>query len=157
MSPIVSPRRPLERSRQPALSVADGCGEPSAAQTAAQTTGDQDTTEPRRPALRIVADEREEAGTDGAPVLLAGADAGRRAVLRAEFGATLPPRTPFSEAGDVSEVLKRARSSRMVIVAGDLEDADAESLMRLLGRRHPRLPVISVDAAVMPAVAGAHG
>ena len=107
---------------------------------------------PRRPALRIVAGDRHEV----TPVLLAGADACRRALLRAEFSATLPPRTPFSEAEDVSEVLERAPSSRMVILAGDLDDADAQSLMRLLGRRHPRLPVISVDAA-MPVAAGGHG
>ena len=59
------------------------------------------------------------------PVLLAGADANRRAVLRAEFGATLPRRTTFSEADDVSGVLERAPSSRMVILAGGLDDADA--------------------------------
>jgi DNA-binding NtrC family response regulator len=80
-----------------------------------------------------------------APVLLAGADANRRAVLRAEFGATLPHRTTFSEADDVSEVLERAPSSRMVILAGRLDDADADATMRLLGARHPQLPVICVE------------
>lgn len=79
------------------------------------------------------------------PVLLASADAQQRALLRAELGAQLPSRTPFAEADDVSSVLERARFSRMVVLAGDLADADAESLMRLLGHRHPELPVISVQ------------
>ncbi len=154
MSPIVSPRHPRGHSHQPPLSahqpllsVQGGRGEPREPQT-----GGLDLSEPRRPALRLVAEENHEV----APVLLAGADASRRAVLRAEFGATLPPCTPFSEAEDVSEVLERAPSSRMVILAGDVDDADAQSLMRLLGRRHPRLPVISVDAT-MPVAAGGHG
>jgi hypothetical protein len=155
MSPIVSPRRPRERSHRPVLRVLGGHGEPSEPPAAA---GDLDTAESREPALRIVADESREAAPvlEATSVLLAGADAGRRAILRAELGATLPPRTPFSEAEDIMEVLERAPSSRMVVLAGDLDDADAESLMRLLGRRHPLLPVISVGA-VMPAVAGAHG
>ncbi len=80
-----------------------------------------------------------------APVLLAGADAPRRAILRAELGATLPARTTFSEAADISEVLERAPSSRMVVLAGGLHDADAGATMRLLGARHPQLPVIRVE------------
>jgi DNA-binding NtrC family response regulator len=91
-----------------------------------------------------------------APVLLAGADARRRAILRAELAATLPRRTTFSEAQDIAEVLERAPRSRMVVLAGDLDDADAESLMRLLGARHPQLPVICVEEP-MPAVAGGRG
>jgi hypothetical protein len=146
MSPIVSPR-PREGSDRPVLRVLSGHAEQSE-----RRTDDFDIPASTRPALRIVAGEPSEA----APVLLAGADARRRAVLRAEFGATLPSRTRFSEADDISEVLERARSSRMVILAGDLEDVDAESLMRLLGRRHPRLPVICVEES-MPAVAGGRG
>jgi len=91
-----------------------------------------------------------------APVLLAGADANRRAVLRAEFGAKLSRRTTFLQADDVSEVLERAPSSRMVILAGRLDDADADATMRLLGARHPRLPVICVEEP-MPVAAGGRG
>jgi len=86
-----------------------------------------------------------------APVLLAGANAW----LRAELRATLPPRTVFAEASDVAEVLERARSSRLVILAGDLDDADAESMMHLLGQRHPQLPVVCVEEP-MPAAAVGH-
>lgn len=146
MSPIVSPR-PRERSGRPVLRVLGGHAEQSE-----RRTDSFDMPAPTRPTLRIVASESSEA----APVLLAGADAHRRAILRAEFGATLPARTRFSEADDISEVLERAQCSRMVILAGDLEDVDAESLMRLLGRRHPRLPVICVEES-MPAVAGGRG
>jgi DNA-binding NtrC family response regulator len=89
-----------------------------------------------------------------APVLLAGADANRRAVLRAEFGAALPWRARFSEADDVSEVLERAPSSRMVILAGRLDDADTGATMRLLGARHPRLPVICVEESASVAAGG---
>jgi uncharacterized protein YbjT (DUF2867 family) len=86
-------------------------------------------------------------------VLLAGASERIRATLRAELGATLPSRTRWVEADDVAGALEHAAHSRMVILAGDLDDADTESLLRLLGRRHPELPVICVDAP-LPAVAG---
>jgi hypothetical protein len=89
-------------------------------------------------------------------VLLAGADERGRAILRAEFSTTLPPRTRWIEADDIASVLERAAYSRMVILAGDLQDADADSLIRLLGRRHPELPVIYVDAP-LPVAAGGRG
>jgi hypothetical protein len=146
MNPVVSPRR-RERSHPPVLRVLGRQGEPRV-----PAADDLDFRERRGPALRIVPGD----GRESAPVLLAGADACRRGMLRAEFGATLAPRTAFSEAQDVAGVLERAPSSRMVILAGDLDDADAESLMRLLGRRHPRLPVICVDAP-MPSAAGMGG
>lgn len=150
MSPIVSPRSRAD-SRRPALRALG-----SSERHEPRTDG-LDATEPRRPALRIVpGGGRESAPHDVAPVLLAGADAGRRAALRIEFAATLPPRTRWVEADDVAGVLERAAHSRMAILAGDLDDADAAALMRLLGRRHPELPVICVDAR-MPAVAGGCG
>ena len=85
------------------------------------------------------------------PVLLAGADPRRRAQLRAEIGATLPPRTAFAEADAVCDVLERAPASRLVILAGDLGDGSAESLVRLLGSRHPQLPVVTIESG-MPRV-----
>lgn len=80
------------------------------------------------------------------PVLLAGADAARRAALRAELGGTLPQSTPFTEADSVFELLERAAASRLVVLAGDLDDTSAQSVMRIVGERYPRLPVISVEA-----------
>ncbi len=44
----------------------------------------------------------------------------------------------------------------MVVLAGDLDDADADSLMRLLGQRHPQLPVVCVEEPPLVA-AGRHG
>jgi hypothetical protein len=150
MSSILSPRS-REGLRRPLLRALS-----AASERREQPTHGLDATEPRRATLRIVPDAGCETASHLAPVLLAGADAGGRAVLRAEFGATLPPRTRWVEAYDVAGVLERAAYSRMAILAGDLDDADAESLMRLLGRRHPELPVICVDAP-MPAVAGGRG
>jgi hypothetical protein len=150
MSPIVSPRAHAG-SRRPALRALDS-GEPRE-----HPEEDLAASARRRPALRIVPDGgRESAPRDLAPVLLAGADASVRAILRAEFRATLPSRTEWVEADDVAGVLELAAHSRMAILAGDLEDADADSLISLLGRRHPELPVICVDAP-MPAVAGGRG
>jgi len=115
----------------------------------------------RRPALRLVPGGRRdpdpsERASAAAPMLLAGASGHGREILRAELGATLAPRTRWVEAADVAGVLEHAASSRMVILTGDLEDAGAESLMRLLGRRHPELPVIRVDSP-LPAAAGGCG
>jgi hypothetical protein len=150
MSPIVSPRS-REGSRRPVLGVL-GPGDPSES-----SDHRLEATESRRPALRIVPDAGRETAMRVAPVLLAGADERGRAILRAEFGATLPPRTSWVEADDIAGVLERAAHSRMVILAGDLDDADAESLMRLLSRRHPELPVICVDAPLPAVAAGERG
>jgi hypothetical protein len=91
-----------------------------------------------RPALRIVS---------GPPrVLVAGADACRRATLLDELTQTLPAATVFDEAGAVCEVLEHAPTSRMAVLAGDLDDAPAESVMQLLAQRHPGLAVLSVNA-----------
>ena len=149
MTGIVSERSRRD-SRRPVLRVLDR-GERSA-------FADErvDGTESSRPELRLVGDRGREPAPRVAPVLLAGADERSRAMLRAEFGATLPPRTRWVEASDVAEALERAVHSRMVILAGDLDDADSESLMRMLGRRHPELPVICVEAP-QQAVAGVCG
>jgi hypothetical protein len=79
------------------------------------------------------------------PVLLAGADAARRAALRTELGGTLPQSTPFAEAESVFELLEHAAASRLVVLAGDLDDTSAQSVRRIVGERYPRLPVISVE------------
>ncbi|HEY2535561.1 MAG TPA: hypothetical protein VGI24_01090 [Solirubrobacteraceae bacterium] len=140
MNPIVSEELRRE-PRRPILRLLDR-GERS-------TSSEErlDRTDPRRTEPRLVADGGREPSPRAAPMLLAGADAQCRAILRAEFGATLPPRTRWMEAGDVAQALEGAAHSRMVILAGDLDDADAESLMHMLSRRHPELPVIRVEAS----------
>jgi hypothetical protein len=89
----------------------------------------------------------------GAPVLLVGADAGTRALLRTDLAAGLPRGTRFVEARDVSQTLERAPFCRVAILAGDLPDSDADSLMHLLARHHPHLAVLRVQAEPVCAVA----
>jgi hypothetical protein len=89
------------------------------------------------PALRVVA---------GPPrILLAGADAERRATLLDELSRRLPESTVFEQANTVCEALEHAPDTRMAFIAGDLDDAPAESLMQTLAHRHPALPVLIVD------------
>jgi hypothetical protein len=90
-----------------------------------------------RPALRLV--------ESGSPILIAGADTPRRAALLADLTETLPAGTIFEELGTLAEVLERAPASRMVILNGGLEDVSGSALMRILGQRHPTLPVISLE------------
>jgi hypothetical protein len=89
----------------------------------------------------------ERAALDSAPpVLVAGRDSARRAILLKELTEIMPGSTVFEEVGAFSEVLEHAPSSRMVIFSGDLPDVPAESFTGILGRRHPRLPVVRLDA-----------
>ncbi len=99
---------------------------------------------PHPPALRVIAGPTR--------ILLAGADAERRATLLDELSQTLPESTVFEQADAVCEALEHASGSRMAFIAGDLDDAPAESLMQTLAHRHPELPVLIVDGP-----AEAHG
>jgi hypothetical protein len=83
-------------------------------------------------------------------VLIVGADPVQRASLLDQLARSMPAHTPFTEASAISEVLESAPASRMVVLSGDLDDAPAESLMRLLGHRHPRLPIVSIGTAAAP-------
>ena len=89
------------------------------------------------PALRVIAGPTR--------ILLAGADADRRATLLDELSQTLPQNTVFEQADAVCEALEHASGSRMAFIAGDLDDAPAESLLQTLAHRHPELPVLIVD------------
>ena len=129
MSSLASQPRPRERSHRPALRL-----------TGARRSDAPREIVPGRPALTV---------------LVAGADAYRRAILRAELASTLPRMTRFCEAEEVAQVLEHAADSRLVVLAGDLRDAEAESLMRLLGQRHPQLPVVCLDEEPVHASAGA--
>lgn len=104
--------------------------------------------------LRLV--EPEKVGQDRRPentrprhthscVLLAGADETGRQKLRQELSRTLKPGTVFVEASEAWEVVQEAPGSRMVMLTGDLREASAESIMRVLGRRHPDIPVLRLD------------
>ncbi len=85
------------------------------------------------------------------PVLLAGADSAQRAAVLHDLTHTLPDGTSFEEAATFWEVLARAPESRIVVLAGDLEDGSARALKHTLSDRYPYVPVISLSA---PALAG---
>lgn len=87
-----------------------------------------------------------EAPAPSPPVLIAGRDSARRAMLLKELSEIMPGSTVFEEVGAFSEVLEHAPGSRMVVFSGDLPDVPAESFTRVLARRYPRLPVVRLDA-----------
>jgi hypothetical protein len=87
-----------------------------------------------------------ELGGRMAHVLVAGADTSSRLRMLGELRNLLPASTRFLEAHETWEVLALAAGSRMVVLTGDLGDISTESLVRLLGRRHPTLPVLAVDS-----------
>jgi hypothetical protein len=109
------------------------------------------------PQLRLL-DSSGRQGTDDRPmgslrpskssrrcILLAGADAKRRKSLRKELAVTLPAGTKFLEAEESWQLLQQAPASRMVMLTGDLSDISSDALTRLLGYRHPTLPVLTLN------------
>jgi len=78
-------------------------------------------------------------------VLIAGATAFRRTAVREQLRERLAPETAFSEASVLWEVLNTAATSSMVVLAGDLDDVSAKSLMHMVSHRYPELPVVSLD------------
>jgi hypothetical protein len=90
-----------------------------------------------RPGLRLV--------EHGSPILIAGEHSPRRAALLADLAETLPEGTVFEELTTLAGVLERAPASRMVILDGLLEEISGSAVARILGQRHPALPVINLD------------
>jgi hypothetical protein len=130
MSPTQTLLRTRSRAlRTPALRLVQGQGSPHP-----EALRGQDSP---APALRVV--------DRPTRVLLAGADADRRATLLDELSQTLPANTVFEQADAVCGALEHAPGSRMAFITGDLDDAPAESLMQTLAHRHPELPVMVVD------------
>jgi hypothetical protein len=84
---------------------------------------------------------------DREQVLVAGSDASARASMLAELRSLLPAETCFVEASETWEMIARSAGSRMVVLTGDLGEASASSLLRLLARRNPALPVLVVGDA----------
>jgi hypothetical protein len=79
------------------------------------------------------------------PVLLAGGAQSARTAVLSELAESMPPSTSFEQAGAIWEVLARAPQSKMVILSGELEGIPAQSLMQMLGHRHPQVPVVCLD------------
>ncbi len=85
---------------------------------------------------------------DDSAVLVAGPDPAGRADVLQSLAAVMPARTLFQEVGTFWEVLVRAPAIRMVVLSGELDGIPTESLLHVLGNRHPELPVVSLgDAA----------
>ncbi|HEY3758460.1 MAG TPA: hypothetical protein VGL37_01760 [Solirubrobacteraceae bacterium] len=84
------------------------------------------------------------AAPERSQILIAGADPARRAEVLADLTEALPADTQFGEAGAAWEVLEQAPASGVVMLAGDLDEVTAESLMNVLGHRHPSLPVVAL-------------
>jgi hypothetical protein len=151
MSAIATPHDRPRSVRRPALWLMPGF----AAGTDAAAGSDAAAGPFERPALRLVDDEAagrpvEEGASglaeEGPCILVAGADPRLRAAVRSELAGAMEPGTIFEEAGMVWEVLEQAPRSGVVMLAGDLRDASAAGLTRLLAQRHPRLPIVALDA-----------
>lgn len=99
-----------------------------------------------RPAPHLVSDAP---ASEANPILVAGRDPAQRAAVLEELSQSLPQDTTFEQAGAFWEVLVRAPSSRMVVLSGALDDLPTLSLMRMLGHRHPGLPVVSLDVPAL--------
>jgi hypothetical protein len=77
-------------------------------------------------------------------ILVAGADPIQRAAVLHDLSKTLPDSAQIGEACAVAEVLEQASSSSVVMLAGDIGEFSAESMMHMLGDRHPALPVVAL-------------
>jgi hypothetical protein len=93
---------------------------------------------------------------DTSPVLVAGRDPGGRANAIDSLSEIMPKRTLFQEVGTFWEVLVRAPAIRMVVLTGELDGIPTESVLHMLGRRHPGLPVVSLDAPASAEDGGPH-
>jgi hypothetical protein len=90
------------------------------------------------------------------PILIAGRDRASRAEVLDSLSEEMGPDATFEQADTFSEVLLRAPAARMVVLSGELDGIPPESLRRKLARRHPDLPVATLDARAQRAGAGTH-
>ena len=109
----------------------------------------------RRPPARFERSQRV-SREDAASILIAGRDPASRAEVLESLSEEMGPDATFEQAETFSEVLLRAPASRMVVLSGELDGMPPESLRRKLARRHPNLPVATLDAPAQRAGAGAH-
>lgn len=83
---------------------------------------------------------------DGPHILVAGADAARRTAVLRELAGAFGAHARFEETDRIWDVLQRAPFNQVVMLTGDLADGSADSTMRILGRRHPGLPVVTLGS-----------
>lgn len=87
---------------------------------------------------------------DGRPrVIVVGGEATHRRTVREHVRATLGD-ARVCETSDLWDVLVQAPTSHLVILAGDLAEAPADELERLLGHRHPELKVLAAAGDLVP-------
>ena len=108
----------------------------------------------RRPPARFERSQRA-SREHGSAILIAGRDRASRAEVLESLSEEMGPDATFEQAETFSEVLLRAPASRMVVLSGELDGMPPESLRRKLARRHPDLPVATLDARAQRAGAGA--
>jgi hypothetical protein len=78
-------------------------------------------------------------------VVIADADAARRAALLDGLTQKLPASTVFLEAATVTRVLEHARGSRMVVIGGALHEVPTTTLKHILERHCPGVQVVDVS------------
>jgi hypothetical protein len=78
-------------------------------------------------------------------VLVVGIDAEARTHMLDELREVLPSGARFVETEETWEALALAEGSQMAVLVGDLEELSGASLARLLARRQPTLPVLTVS------------
>src|ERR1700739_2771113 len=92
----------------------------------------------------------EEDTGEGTLVLLTG-DPERDRTGLAVLLRSVAARTHVLESYDLWEIVGNAPRSALVVIDGDLHDASAVSLCRLLRHRHPHLPVLVRGPSLSPA------
>lgn len=75
-------------------------------------------------------------------MLIAGGDPRSRGTLAQRIERRVPRGTTIEQLDATWQVLERAPSSRLVMLAGQIEGTPPESVMQLLSSRHPGLPVL---------------
>ena len=107
---------------------------------------------------RMSAHEASTAELKRGHVLVVGVDSRARAHMLCELREVLPEGTRFVETQEAWEALTLAESSQMVVLVGDLAGLSGASMVRLLARRQPTLPVLAVaDEACVASPEAAHG
>lgn len=83
-------------------------------------------------------------------IILVTGDRGRSRDQLVRGLAAMPSRSAVCECYDVWELLERAPAAELLVIDGDLEDASAGSLVRLLRHRHPALKLLVRSDGLAP-------
>jgi hypothetical protein len=84
-------------------------------------------------------------------VLVVGVEARARAHMLCELRDVLPSGTRFVETEETWKALALAEGSKMVVLVGDPRGLSGTSMVRLLARRQPTLPVLAVSGVASSA------